>query len=360
MIYTVVHCLLFWHSCPISFANAKVYLCQWQYSPLIKVILIAAFVAYALQPTHASSVIPGINYAGAEFGNRDGRLNTHYTYPSAQHLKYFFDKGFKTVRLPFKWQRVQPQLHSALSSSELAQIRAVVTASSAASAYVILDPHNYARYDGVLVGTTQVPAAAFVDLWERLAKEFAASPNVIFGLMNEPHGLSAQSWKGFAQDAVNAIRSTGAKNLILVPGVAWTGAHSWEKSGNASAFAGFRDPGNNFAIEVHQYLDSDFSGTKTPCPDVDAGVKALSKFGDWLETNKMRGYLGEFGASSETQCLEALDRMLAEVERRPNLWLGWAYWAAGHWWPDSYPMSIQPKKDGSERPQMKILEKYVK
>ncbi len=41
--------------------------------------------------------------------------------------------------------------------------------------------------------------------------------------MNEPHDMNTNDWKTFAQAAINAIRSTGANNLITVPGNAWTG-----------------------------------------------------------------------------------------------------------------------------------------
>lgn len=66
-----------------------------------------------------------------------------------------------------------------------------------------------------------------------------------------------------------AIRATGATNVVFVPGVAWTGAHSWNATfygtPNAVVMATVRDPGNNYVFEVHQYLDSDSSGTNANC-----------------------------------------------------------------------------------------------
>jgi endoglucanase len=42
-----------------------------------------------------------------------------------------------------------------------------------------------------------------------------------------------------------------------------------------------------------------------------------------------------------------------------DVWMGWTYWAGGSWWPQDYFTSVQPL-GGQDRPQMKILEKYIK
>jgi endoglucanase len=41
-----------------------------------------------------------------------------------------------------------------------------------------------------------------------------------------------------------------------------------------------------------------------------------------------------------------------------DVWLGWAYWAGGAWWPKDYFTNLQPL-DGKDRPQMAVLEKYI-
>ena len=75
--------------------------------------------------------------------------------------------------------------------------------------------------------------------------------------------------------AIAAIRKTGATNLILVPGNAWSGAHSWLQNWygtpNATEMIKIEDPINNFSYELHQYYDSDFSGTKPECKDPKIG-----------------------------------------------------------------------------------------
>jgi endoglucanase len=89
---------------------------------------------------------------------------------------------------------------------------------------------------------------------------------VIFGLMNEPHSMATELWLNNANAAIAAIRSTGAENLVLVPGNAWTGAHSWNSNWygtpNSTVMLNITDSLNNYAYEVHQYLDSNSSGNR--------------------------------------------------------------------------------------------------
>lgn len=55
-----------------------------------------------------------------------------------------------------------------------------------------------------------------------------------------------------------------------------------------------QDSGNNFAFDVHQYLDADASGTSPNCVNTSIGVERLTSFTNWLYTNNKRGFLGEF------------------------------------------------------------------
>ena len=59
---------------------------------------------------------------------------------------------------------------------------------------MLIDPHNYARYFGKIIGGPEVSYADFADFWERLAVRFKDSPQVWFGLMNEPHDLPNAQW----------------------------------------------------------------------------------------------------------------------------------------------------------------------
>jgi endoglucanase len=305
----------------------------------------------------------GVNFAGAEFNGKriPGKINKDYQYPKKRDIDYFLDRGVNTFRLPFRWERLQLNLAWELEPKELAQLDKTVAYITDSGAHVLLDPHNYARYFGKIIGSEQVPVSAFASFWADLATHFKDNERVIFGLMNEPHGIRADDWRGAAEAAIVAIRATGAKNFILVPGTSWSGAHSWTKKrngvSNASALRDLTDPAGNMAFEVHQYLDSDYSGTSSECQSETIGRKTLERFTQWLRENKHRGFLGEFGAANNPVCLAALDQMLQYVTENSDVWIGWTYWAAGAWWGD-YRFSVHPSPEG-DKPQLEVLMKYL-
>ncbi len=301
------------------------------------------------------SCLRGVNLAGAEFGTLPGEFGKDYTYPSGKTVDYFAAKGFNTVRLPFLWERLQPALFGDFSADELTRLKDMVVSMRNKDIVVILDPHNYARYQGQLIGSPDVPPGAFSDLWRRLAQEFGQDPGVIFALMNEPYDISAVSWLAIANEAIAGIRTVSNRNLVMVPGTAWTGAHSWGADwyggSNASVMAGVRDPANHFVYEFHQYFDEDFSGKKDSCLRAQEAIASVGDVANWLRSTGAKGFLGEFGVTREPSCIAAAAAMTEAVDANRDVFIGWAYWAGGDWWPKEEALNIQPV-DGVDRPQM--------
>lgn len=340
-----------------------------------------------------------VSLAGAEFGEdtqaklMTGTYDTDWTYPSANEAAYFKGKGMNMVRIPFRWERMQPTLNASLDANELGRLKTLVSGVTGNGMTVLLDVHNYARWGfdsnisspNNLIGTTAVPVSAFVDLWTRLATEFKGNPNVMFGLMNEPHEIDVTAWVSAANQAIAAIRATGATNTITVGGVSWTGAWSWTdstwKSGgtyngdsNAVAMLNVTDSGNNLLFEVHQYLDKDYSGrydgTKYPTSSNDCVydyTTTLVKFTTWLKVNNKKGLLGEIGAPNTPTCNKAVADALSYVQANADVWAGWMWWAAGPWW-GNYKLSLEPTWSGdyktgtavADKPQMSVLTPYLK
>lgn len=302
----------------------------------------------------------GVNFSGAEYGKAKARINHDYHYPDESDFAWAKAKGFVMVRLPFSWERLQPTLNGDLDKDELERLSSAVARARAHGLATVLDPHDYATWGGDLIGSPKVPIAAFADFWRRLATRFRSERDVIFGLMNEPKS-SILKWAETAQAGLDAVRSTGACNLTLIPGANWTGAHSWnaviDGASNAQAIAAIKDSGPH-AIEFHQYLDHDSSGEHGDCRKPEETVAALSVATAWLRKHRKKGFLGEFGAGSDAQCLAGLDAMLGHMRDNSDVWLGWTYWAAGSWWPPSYPLSIQPR-NGKDAPQMATLKKWI-
>jgi len=364
-------------------------------------------------PCQAKIRFTGVNLAGAEFGvsnnnvNLPGTYNQHYTYPTAAEADYFIGKGMNTFRLPFRWERLQrsqfADLHGAGPgpTGELDRMDTFVNAATGAGAYVVLEPHNFQRYFPAtdnfqsssrgLVGSS-VPDSAFADFWGKVADHYQDNRRVIFNLMNEPNTIPTEQLVASENAAIQAIRAAGAKNLILVPGNQWTGAWAWDPPGqvdnnpsmpgkqvwygtiNAEAMLNIVDPLDNFAFDVHQYLDDDSSGTSDQIgtnqnPDnPNIGVERLTTFTNWLHANNRKGFLGEFavanariGSGPTDVGDEAIRNVLDYIEANDDVWLGWAWWAAGPWW-GNYRFTLEPTNLGqasqTDQAAMAVLEPY--
>ena len=310
----------------------------------------------------------GVNLSVAEFG-KDNAINKNYIYPTEAEFKYFKSKGFKVVRIPFKWERVQPELMGELSPVDAQELDRCVTQATQLGLAVLLDVHSYGgrKVNGksALIGIDpELTNEHFNDFWVKLSTRYKDNALVWIGLMNEPHKQKADVNAATMQSAVNAIRAAGVKNRILVPGTSWTGAHSWIKSGNAAAFEGFKDPENNFAFEVHQYLDKDHSGTH-PEAIVGSGSSRLVAFTEWARTNHYKAFLGEFAWDKNPANAQAStegEALMAYMDQNKDVWMGYTYWAAGPWW-NKYMFSIEPAglKEGApvDANQLSILLKHL-
>ncbi len=329
-----------------------------------RALVIACIVGTCAAPAHSEPRhLAGVNISGAEFNGRKvpGVPNTDYFYPARATMDYVAGKGLNSIRVPFLWERMQPQLNGPLDSAELQRLTSVVQYATGKGLYVILDVHNYGYYRQQVIGSVAVPVTALASLWQQLADSYKSNGKVGFGLMNEPKGLPTETWLDAANQAIAAIRQTGAQNTVYVPGNAWTGAHSWASTSygtsNATAMRNIVDPANNYVYELHQYLDSNYSGTHPECKNESIGVTTLTGVTNWLRQNNKKGFLGEFGAGSDPTCLAALEAMLKYMDDNRDVWVGWTYWAAGAW-PPSYFTSVQPV-NGQDRPQMAVLLRHL-
>jgi Cellulase (glycosyl hydrolase family 5) len=237
-------------------------------------------------PTPAGANPPylrGVNVAGAEFGaptvesragwfsnEMPGTYGVDWVHNGAATYQYLAGRGQVLARIPFRWERIQPALGQPLDPVELGRLQAGVAAAGAAGMRVVLDVHNYGAYylhdpatgEGVRrsIGSAQVTAAHFADLWRRLALAFEAEPAVIlYGLMNEPVEMEgeAAAWAAAAQAAADAIRSTGSTRWIGVGGYNWS--HTWApEAEHGGPFV--NDPLDRVMYEAHTYWDQDRSG----------------------------------------------------------------------------------------------------
>ena len=340
----------------------------------------AALLLFLMATSSFGQYSRGINLAGAEFGenNLPGTLGHDYTFNSETTYRYFGAKNLNLIRLMLRWERLQPVLRGPLDANYLAGVKNNVAWAKAHGDRVILDIHNYGRYkitengvlttytlDNVYGGVVKVSGADLADLWGRVAVEFRNEPAVYaYDLMNEPHDMGSASWKSISQAALMAIRATGDRKLVVVPGDNWSSAEQWARTHGPSGW--IVDPALNFAYEAHQYFDRDSSGTYALTYDQElalnpnlatSGATRVAPFINWLTGNNVRGYLGEYGVpNTDARWLTVLDSVLGALDAAG---LDGTYWAAGEWWGD-YQLSVQPANNfTTDRPQLPVLQGHL-
>lgn len=304
----------------------------------------------------------GINLAGAEFGADKALPGTylkHYIYPGEADFKRYAERNLKLVRLPFRWERIQPRLNGELNSAELARMMTALDHAKKYNMQVILDMHNYYRYFGKMIGSNEVPVSAFADAWRRIAQKVANHPAVHgYGLMNEPHTTNGK-WPAAALAAAKSIRTVDSTHWVVVAGDRWSSAFHWPSYNTQLVNDPWmRDSKNNLVFEAHLYFDKDYSGYYTNRKEVYdpmIGVVRAKPFVEWLSKNKLRGFIGEHGAPDfSPSAIVATDNLLKYLNQHciPS-----TYWAAGPWWGD-YALSLDVK-NGKPRPQLPVLQKHA-
>jgi len=157
-----------------------------------------------------------------------------------------------------------------------------VNRAEANSLYIILDMH---RWDGN-IGDCPPNVNDWITMWTNLANRYKARSHVLFELFNEPATWTFSQWRSNAQQAVNAIRGTGASNIILVDG--W----NWANELNSFTQNGYLN-GSNLIYTVHLYKNC---YGQTPPADHD-GLQSYWRNRGWfypIENNIAPVLYGEF------------------------------------------------------------------
>jgi endoglucanase len=184
-------------------------------------------------------------------------------------------------------------------------------------AYCVIDIHNFARWNGGIIGQGGPTDAQFADLWTQLATKYASNSFVMFELMNEPHDIDLPTWVTSCQAAVTAIRKAEkVSHVVLLPGENFSSAGTFLSSGWGAALATVTNPDastTNLVLDLHKYLDVDNSGDHPDCV-MDNVADTFEPVAAWLRTNKRQAILSETGAGvasdSVSTCISVLRQVL--------------------------------------------------
>jgi endoglucanase len=291
----------------------------------------------------------GVNIAGFDFGcTIDGTCTSKNVDPGAagiaQMQHFSRDDKLNVFRLPIGWQTlVKNQLGGALDTTVMAAYDKLMQGCLATGALCILDVHNYARWNGGIIGQGGPTNAQFADLWSKLASKYKSTKNIAFGIMNEPHDLQMTAWADSVQAAVTAIRKAGATSqMLLLPGTDFTSAGTFPTNSGPYLLKVKDTDGttSKLIFDVHRYLDTDNSGTHTEC-STDHVQDTFIPLASWLRTNKRQAMLSEVGGGNTASCETDVCAALASVNANSDVYLGYVGWSAGAF-DATYELGLSP------------------
>ncbi|CCL98510.1 uncharacterized protein FIBRA_00509 [Fibroporia radiculosa] len=321
---------------------------------LATVLLAVASLAIAPQAVKAqfSTRLGGVNTAGYDFSvDTNGDFSGTGTTPPASQYTHFSGEGANLYRIPFAWQLMTPTLGGTINSSFFSEYDTTVQAAldSSSGAYVIVDLHNYARWNGDIIGQGGPTNAEYASIWTQLAQNYGSDERVIFGLMNEPHDLNVTEWVASLQYVVNAVREAGSTNYLLLPGSSYSSAETFPTEAGPY-LVGVTDPlggTGKLLFDVHKYLDSDNSGTHATC--VTNNVDVLETLVSFLQDNGDRqAILSETGGGETTSCYTDVAQELSYVKSAYPTLVGFSIWAAGAF-DTSYVLTVTPWSNGTDQ-----------
>lgn len=322
-------------------------------------------------PRSYGAVLPyrGVNFSGMDF--------SPFYPPNLCNTRWFTTQGCNTYRLPVFWEYLQDDtpLGSPIDFTKGCAwgYAEMVDRLTASGATVIVDMHNYMHYDPEhpgdvynntthIIGADGPTTAQYAAAWASIAERFALNPRVLFDLMNEPHDVPTENILTAYNAAIAAIRlvETTVSHTLLLCGNQWAcmGAwlDNWYGTANSAVFlpANIHDPGNNYALNVHQYLNLDRgcgSGAGNCNVTSPATILADIKFSDfvaYLKANNLKAFLSEVGCINDPNCISTMNALLSAVvtaaDDGTGGFIGFTAWSAGSW-ASTYVMDLNPSGD---------------
>ncbi|KAI3336320.1 glycoside hydrolase family 5 protein [Xylariaceae sp. AK1471] len=298
----------------------------------------------------------GVAIAGGDFGCQidgtcpPGSAQLPLSDGPSQMNHFVKDDGINLLRIPTSWQfLVNNKLGGDLDTSNLSKYDQLIQSCLDTGAYCMIDIHNFARWDGQIIGQGGPTDEEFASFWGQLASKYATNNRIVFELMNEPHDLDVTIWAQTCQKAVTAIREAGATSqMILLPGTNFDSAATLVSSGSADALLAITNPDgstDNLLLDIHKYLDEDNSGTHAACTT--DNVDAFTTVANYLRSKGRKGLISETGASGDASCMTSFCAQNSFINSNSDVFMGLVAWGAGSF-STSYVLSMTPSNQNGQ------------
>jgi hypothetical protein len=186
-------------------------------------------------------------------------------------------------------------------------IKKIVDMAKANGLDVMLDLHT-------VIEKRNLPNTDSIKFWQQVAAAYKGDGRVFFELYNEPHDISADVWKNGdpskdyigMQKLYDAVRQTGANNLVVIGGTAWAYDLKYVHTHPIQGY--------NIVYSTHPYNGGDRS----------ASVQETD-YGFIVTQNIAPVMLTEFGNTQNDCDAKILPVTLDYATSKKMSWTGWAW-----------------------------------
>jgi endoglucanase len=264
----------------------------------------------------------GVNRPGFEYSCVDG--TGLFAGPSdAASIAAMKRWRINVVRLPLNescWLGNEEIDSSLQGAAYRAAVRSYVESLERAGLYVILELQWSAPGDNPATGILPMPSENAPRFWRELASEYLYDRSVIFDLYNEPHDIDWGCWASGChvtdqyygtyrtvgmRELVEVVRSTGARQPIMVGGVNW--------AQDLTGWLAYRPPDPLHALVASNHTYEQL----TPC--YGACRAALARIAKRFPV--VSGEIGEDDCNHNY-----IDRYMRWADRHGISYLGWAWY----------------------------------
>ncbi|HEX5100619.1 MAG TPA: glycoside hydrolase family 5 protein [Polyangiaceae bacterium] len=178
--------------------------------------------------TSPEPFVPGVAPAAAAYFKKGINLGNRMEAPNegdwggsilATDLPFIAKRGFDHVRIPIRFSgHASASAPYTIDAAFFARVDAVLDQAAQAKLAVVLDLHAYDE----LASDVAAHRARYLALWTQIATRYRDRPDTVaFELMNEPHEQLDTSWNELLAAAVQAVRATNPRRLLVIDAVYW-------------------------------------------------------------------------------------------------------------------------------------------
>jgi endoglucanase len=132
---------------------------------------------------------------------------------------FIAQRGFDHVRIPIRFSgHALVSAPYTIDADFFSRVDTVIDQATAAKLAVVLDMHAYDE----LAANVEGHSERFVALWTQIAARYKDRPDTVaFELFNEPYNQLDSMWNDTLVPAVQTIRTTNPRRLLIVDAVFW-------------------------------------------------------------------------------------------------------------------------------------------